>query len=55
MKKNNFGSWAYNKHSNYYLAKIIEEYNSMTRECIKRYYEALNPKFAYRDKKNLNI
>lgn len=48
---NKFGNWAYNEYSIYYMAKVIEEYDRITGECTKRYYEALNPKFAYRDKK----
>ncbi|WP_349764102.1 hypothetical protein [Fusobacterium sp. SYSU M8D902] len=48
---NKFGDWSYNGYAIYYMAKVVEEYDNMTGECKKRYYEALDPKFAYRDKK----
>lgn len=48
---NKFGNWAYNEYAIYYMAKVIEEYDKNTGECKNRYFEELDPKFAYRDKK----
>ena len=48
-ERNNFGGWAYNGHSIYYLAKkvaILDENG----EIKETYYSSLADRFAYRDK-----
>lgn len=48
---NKFGNWAYKGVANYYMAKIVEEYDNWTGELLNAYYEPLSDKFAYRSEK----
>ena len=50
-EKNSFGGFAYKGVANYYMAKIVEEYDDWTGEILNAYYEQLSDKFAYRNEK----